>query len=186
MAHPAPVIPRLTSKEYLEIERDASCRHEFVDGIVYAMAGASRRHNLIAGNAFGALLNGLRPPCQVFGADMKVHVATSELERFYYPDVHVSCSDLDNDDYFSTQPVLVVEVLSPSTDELDRGDKFAAYCLLPSLQEYVLLHQSIPRAEVYRRRSGWQRECFEANDEIRLESVRITVPVSVVYQRVSF
>lgn len=186
MAEPALNLPRMTAKEYLELERDASCKHEFVDGIVYAMAGASRRHNLISGDVFGALLSRVRPPCVVFSSDMKVHVQESTTERYYYPDTHVSCSDLDNDEQFNSLPLLVVEVASDSTEGYDRGEKFATYRLLPSLLEYVLIQQVTPQVEVFRRRTGWQSEHFGLADQVTLESIQLTLPVATFYQRVTF
>ena len=179
-------IPRISAKEYLEIERDATNKHEFVDGIVYAMAGASRRHNLISGDVFGALLNRLVPPCQVYSSDMKVHVKASTTERFYYPDTHVSCSDLDRDDQFNTMPVLVVEVASDSTGGYDRREKFEAYRLLPSLQEYILVQQTEILVELFRNRTGWQPETFGATDMMTLESIGLSLPITAFYQRVRY
>ena len=185
MADVARNIPRMTAVEYLELERQASWKHEFVDGIVYAMAGASRTHNLISGDAFGALLASVAPPCRVFGSDMKVHIKSGADERYYYPDVHVSCSDLDNNECFSSHPVLIIEGLSPNTAETDRRDKFDDYRQLPSLQEYVLLAQDERRAEIFRRRSAWQHETFTEHDEVTLESIGVALPVSRVYSRVA-
>ena len=184
MADTALTIPRISAKEYLEIERDATNKHEFVDGIVYAMAGASRRHNLISGDVFRALMNKVAPPCQVFSSDMKVHVKASTTERFYYPDTHVSCSDLDLEDQFNTMPVLVVEVASDSTGGYDRREKFEAYRLLPSLQEYVLVQQTDILVELFRKRTGWLPETFGATDTMMLESIGQSLPVAAFYQRV--
>ena len=186
MADPALNIPRISAKEYLEMERDNACKHEFVDGIVYMMAGASRRHNLISGDVFGAFLSKVAPPCQVFSSDMRVHVKESLSERFYYPDIHVSCSDLDNNEQFSSQPVLVIEVASESTAAYDRREKFEGYRLLSSLQEYILVQQTEPRVEVFRKRTGWQPETFGPADEIALESVGLKVSVADFYRRVTF
>ena len=186
MADPALNIPRISAKEYIELERDATCRHEFVDGIVYAMAGATKAHNFIAGDAYAAILTKLAPPCQVYLLEVKVQVAANDTERYYYPDVLVSCSDLDNDSYISRQPVLIIEVVSKTTESLDRNDKFAAYRLLSSFQEYVLVLQDRPQVEVYRRRTGWQQELFGRADEVTLESISQTVPVAAFYRRVKF
>jgi len=186
MADPALSIPRISAKEYLEMERDASCKHEFVDGIVYMMAGANRRHNLISGDFFGAMLSRLAPPCEVFSSDMKVHVKSHATERYYYPDTHVSCSDLDNDEQFNAMPVLVVEVASDSTEDYDRREKFEAYRLLPSLQEYVLVQQTEPKVVVFRKRTIWQPETLGGADEIALESIGLKLPVTEFYRRVKF
>ena len=186
MADPALSIPKISAKEYLEIERDASCKHEFVDGIVYAMAGASRQHNLISGDVFGALLNRLSPPCQVFFSDMKVHVKAHTSERYYYPDIHVSCSDLDNNDQFTSMPVLVIEVASDSTEGYDRGEKFEGYRMLPSLQEYVLVQQTKPQVELFRKRTEWKLETYGLADQFALESVGLKLPVAAFFRRVPF
>lgn len=186
MADPALNIPRLSAKEYLQMERDNACKHEFVDGIVYMMAGASRQHNLISGDVFTSLMNRVSSPCTVYSSDMKVHVKASASERFYYPDTHVTCSDLDNDKQYNKMPVLVVEVASDSTEGYDRQEKFAGYRLLPSLQEYVLVQQARPLVEVFRKRTGWASETLGPGDDIILESIGLKIPVAELYRRVIF
>ena len=186
MADPALTIPRISAKEYLEIERDATNKHEFVDGIVYAMAGAGRRHNIISGNVFATLHNRVSPPCQVFSSDMRVHVKADPVERFYYPDTHVSCSDLDKEEHFNAMPVLVVEVASPSTGGYDRTAKFESYRLLPSLQEYVLFQQAEMLVELFRKRTGWQPVKYAAADTITFESIGQTLPVALFYRGVTY
>lgn len=186
MADAARDIPRMSARDYLALERNSPCKHEFVNGIVYAMAGASRQHDLIKGDVFGALLGRLAPPCQVFSSDVRVRIRTASDECYYYPDNSVTCSDLDTDAYEVTQPSLVVEVLSRSTEDADRGYKFDDYRKLPSLQEYVLVHQERACVELYRRRTNWEKEVYEPDAEITFESVRVTLPVTVLYQRVKF
>lgn len=186
MADVARSIPRMSAAEYLQMEKQATQKHEFVDGIVYAMAGASREHDLIAGDVFATLLAKLQPPCLAFTSDMKVRIRDASDECYYYPDTSVTCSHLDNNRYEITQPSLVLEVLSGSTEDADRGYKFADYKKLPSLQEYVLVHQERPRVEVYRRRTNWAKEVYEADAEFALESVRVTLPVAAFYRRVTF
>ena len=186
MADPALSIPRMTAKEYVAIERQSTTRHEFVDGVVYAMTGTTKRHDLISGDLFGALLNHLQPPCIVYTANVKVHVDSQDTEAYYYPDVHVSCSDLDNDALSSAMPVLVIEVASDSTADYDRGAKFASYRKLPSLIEYVIAQQVAPQVEVFRKRNGWQSERFGPGDSVTLESVQLTLPIAQFYRRVGF
>ena len=185
MADAAMDIPRLSATEYLQIEKQATNKHEFVNGVVYAMAGASREHDLIAGDAFAAILGRVTLPCLTFTSDMKVRIRAVSDECYYYPDTSVTCSDLDSGRYEITQPSLVVEVLSRSTESADRGYKFDHYRLLPSLQEYVLVHQDRARVEIYRRRTNWERETFEPDAEITFESVNVILPVSAFYRRVS-
>ena len=186
MADPALNIPRISAKEYLEIDRESMPRHEFIDGIVYAMAGASKVHNFIAGDAYASLLAKVAPPCQVFLIEVKVQVETNSTERYFYPDVLVTCSDLDSDTYISKQPTLIIEVVSKTTEGLDRNEKFVAYRLLPSFQEYVLVLQDQPQVEVFRKRTGWVQEKYGLGDEILLESIGQTIPVATFYRRVSF
>jgi len=186
MADVAHSIPRMSAAEYLQMERQATQKHEFVNGIVYAMAGASREHDLIAGDGFAAILARLEPPCLAFTSDMKVRIRHASDECYYYPDISVTCSQLDNNRYELTQPSLIVEVLSRSTDDADRGYKFTDYKTLPSMQEYVLVHQERPRVEIYRRRTGWEKETYEPDAEIELESVRVTLPITAFYRRVTF
>jgi Uma2 family endonuclease len=186
MADPALNIPRISAKEYLQNELHNTCKHEFVDGIVYMMAGASRQHNLISGDVFTSLMNRVSSPCFVYSSDMKVHVKASTSERFYYPDTHVTCSDLDNDQQYNMMPVLVVEVASDSTEGYDRQEKFEGYRLLPSLQEYVLVQQSKPLVEIFRKRTAWAPETFGPGDDITLESIGLNLPVAEFYRRVIF
>jgi Uma2 family endonuclease len=186
MAEAAREFPRCTAKEYLEFENDGSLKHEFVNGVVYAMSGASRRHNLIAGDMFTALNVHLPVDrCQAFTLDTKVHVKTTDEERYFYPDVFVTCSEFDTDDYSSRFPTLVVEVTSPSTEDFDRGAKFDAYRQLASLQEYVLISQDSRCLELFRKRLNWTKEHYRNDETVTFESVGLTIPVSTLYRRVA-
>jgi Uma2 family endonuclease len=186
MAEAAREFPRCTAKEYLEFENDGSLKHEFVNGVVYAMSGASRRHNLIAGDMHTTLNVHLpTDQCQAYTLDTKVHIQTQDEERYFYPDVFVTCSQLDSDAYASRLPVLVIEVMSPSTEDFDRGAKFDAYRLLSSLQEYALLSQEQRHIELFRRRTAWTVEHYHDEDSITFESVGLTMPVSKIYRRVA-
>lgn len=186
MADPARDIPRMSAREYLQIEKQATNKHEFVNGIVYAMAGGSREHDFIAGDLYAAVLGLLNPPCQIFTSDMKVQIKAVSDECYYYPDASVTCSDLDNDRFHLSQPSLIVEVLSRSTEQADRGYKFDHYRQLPSLQEFVLVHQERACVEVYRRRTDWQTETFEPDAAITFESINVSLPITTFYRRVKF
>src|SRR5918912_1251120 len=133
----------LSPEEYLAIERRAEYKSEYVDGVVYAMAGGSERHNLIAGNLITELNIRLREtPCRVYPSDLRVRVPSSK--RFFYPDVSVVCGETEfADDARDVilNPVLIVEVLSESTAAFDRGKKFQSYQQIESLQEYLLVAQ---------------------------------------------
>jgi len=175
---------RLTPEAYLEGERHSETRHEYIDGEVYAMAGESKAHNTITGNIYMALRTALRgSPCRVFMEGIKARIQTLRSDRFYYPDVMVICGVGESDPYFETQPKLIVEVLSDSTERLDRADKFHAYRRLESLEEYLLVAQDTRRVELFCRRTGWEWELFtDENPELRLESIDLTLGLAAVYE----
>jgi Uma2 family endonuclease len=176
---------KLSPQEYLEGERHSEIRHEYIDGEVYAMAGESKAHNTITGNIYMALRGELRgSPCRVFMEGVKARVQTLRSDRFYYPDVMVTCGAAgETDPYFETRPRVIVEVLSDSTERLDRADKFHAYRRLESLEEYVLVAQDTRRVEVFRRRSGWEWELYtEETPEVRLESIDLALALATVYE----
>jgi len=157
MAQPARPHHRYTYAEYLAYERDSALKHEFDDGEILAMAGGSRRHNALAFRICAALEAGRKPGCVGFQSDQKVRVLATG--RTTYPDVTVVCGPIEGDPADPsgdtiTNPTLLVEVLSPSTEEGDRGAKWQHYQLIASLQEYVLVSQSEPRLERYRRLAG--------------------------------
>ena len=170
----ATLIDRLSPADYLDREREAEQRHEFLDGEVVAMAGGSRAHNLLATRVARLLGNHLEgSSCRVYQSDMKVRI--ERANRFYYPDVMVCCDPLrpDADDYYETAPKLLVEVLSPKTAANDDGEKRVNYQALESLVEYLLLDPETGTAVLYRR-SGpfWTRYVLAADDDLELESIR--------------
>jgi Uma2 family endonuclease len=172
----------LTVEEYLKGELTSEVRHEYANGQVYAMVGASSAHNIISLNLAAELRQYLRGgKCQVFISDMKVRISTVQDERFYYPDVLVSCDPTDQATYYRERPLLIVEVLSTSTERQDRSDKLYAYRRLQSLQEYVLIAQDVQRIEVYRRSTDWDLQVFTQDDDVQLESIAFTIPVSIIY-----
>jgi Uma2 family endonuclease len=173
----------VTVADYLESEKTGPVRHEYLDGEVYAMSAASRRHNIIANNLNTHLRARLRGgPCQVFISDVKVHI--EPLNFFYYPDVVVTCDPADNDEYVVSRPVLVAEVASPSTWAIDSREKLIAYRKLESLREYLLVSQDSITAELFRRddKGNWWSEQLGAEDELRLDSVDLRVPLSDIYE----
>jgi len=178
----------VTPTEYLRRERSALLKSEYRDGQVVAMTGASRPHNLIAGNVFGELRQQLRgEPCEVYVADMRVKV--DEAGLYTYPDVVAACGEIRfDDDNTDTllNPILVVEVLSRSTEAYDRGDKFAHYRRLDSLQEYLLLAQDRVRAEHYVREGDrWVlTELSVLDDVLTLPSIGCRVRLADVYEGV--
>lgn len=171
----------ISETEYLQGERLADCKHEFLDGEVYAMAGASENHNLLAGNLFAEFKNRLKgTPCRTFMADMKVKAD----QAFFYPDVMVVCQRDDQDEYYKSAPVIVVEVLSKATRRFDQTVKRLRYQALPSLEEYVLIEQDRGEIVVFRRRDGWQSSYYYLGDQIHFYSVDVAVPVAEIYYQV--
>ncbi len=170
----------MSPEAYLAYEQDQPVRHELVDGYLYAMTGATDRHEEIALNLATALRTHLRGgPCRVYKGDLKIRVA----DDFYYPDVFVRCGEERGDPYFKTDPVVIAEVLSPGTQRYDRGDKRLAFFTLPTLSEYVLIAQDRTRVEVYRRGSHAAPERLERpQDLLRLESLGFTLPLSELYE----
>jgi Uma2 family endonuclease len=188
MSLPAQVVD-LTVEEYLAGEKVSDIRHEYIAGQVFAMAGASEAHNLIAGNVHSRLRAHLRgTQCRAFISDMKVRIEAADT--FYYPDVAVTCDPEDKEAYFKTRPCLIVEVLSPHTAVTDRREKRLAYRKLKSLREYVLISQDEMLIEVYRRNAQgrWEIEKLGPHDELRFESLPVgvlTMTMREIYEDVS-
>jgi Uma2 family endonuclease len=186
----SPKKDKITPKEYLASERKAEVKSEFFDGETFAMAGASREHNQIAGNIVRVLGNQfLEKPCSVYSSDMKVKM--EEIQKYTYPDVVVSCDqeeyENENNDVL-LNPVAIFEILSDATEAYDRGEKFAHYQLLDSLAEYILVSQYFFRIEKFQRRddNAWIYSAFQEMDDIvKLESVSCELPVSEIYRKVN-
>ena len=185
----------LTPEEYIAFERKAipdaeTIRHEYVNGELVAMSGASRVHNLITGNIFGELRNLLKSSgCETYTNEMRV--STPSTNSYFYPDVVVVCEEPRfEDDVFDTllNPIILVEVLSPSTKDYDRGEKFTHYRQITSLQEYVLVAQDQIHVEHYRRQEKqWILTDFQRLDDIlSLPSIQYELPLQEIYERVTF
>jgi Uma2 family endonuclease len=172
----------ITEQEYLDGERHSEIKHEFIDGYVYAMTGATDDHNIISGNFYVALHQQLRgQSCQPFIADVQVKAGS----RYFYPDVMVLCDPDDADTpYIKHAPTVIVEVLSPTTRKTDITIKKIAYLNLPSLQEYVLIEQDKCEVVVFRRNEGWTSTYYIIGDVITLDSIDISISVAEIYQRV--
>lgn len=174
-------VPDVTVEEYLAQEQESDVRHEYVNGQIFAMSGATAAHNVIGGNLFALLHRHLRGSgCSPFMTDMKVRVETAN--SFYYPDIMVTCEPFDGKSVFMRSPVIIAEVLSPSTKYIDRREKLIAYRQLESLHEYLIIHQTKQRIEVYRRDAAgqWELKVFGQMDVIEFNSLpsalRIDVP----------
>jgi Uma2 family endonuclease len=181
----APVKTLISFEDYLEFEQSSDVRHEFVDGFLFAMAGASDPHNLIAGNIFSALRVAARgTACRVFQSDMKV-LANG---KGYYPDVILTCHPDDLGQNIKQHPCLLLEVLSNSTEHIDRSEKWENYQRLNSLKMYVLVHQDKPRVEVYRKLpdNTWQFVALDDSGEIKFSCVDLTLTLPEIFEDVDF
>lgn len=171
----------ISEADYLEGEKHTDIKHEYVDGEIYAMSGASANHNRIAGNLFRKFGNALEnQSCQPYTSDMKVKVGS----QYFYPDVLIDCSDMSGDSYFTESPVLIVEVLSKSTRQIDEKLKREVYLQIATLQEYILIEQDFVDVEVIRRSNGWRSEHYYLGEEMTLESIGLTISVEDIYHRV--
>lgn len=180
-----PKKPHLISPEdYLAHEAEAAEKCEYIDGEIYAMTGTTVRHNRIALDTAILLKNHLKgQPCETFIADIKVHAARANA--FYYPDVVVRCNPtpLADETRVIDDPALIIEVLSPSTEAIDRREKLAAYRRIPSVQEYVLISQNERSVEIYRRQGdiNWSYLAFADDEAVTLESVSLTLAMDLIY-----
>ncbi|MFI5378064.1 MAG: Uma2 family endonuclease [Tepidisphaerales bacterium] len=184
---------RYTVQDYLTFERESPERHEYRDGAIFVMPGSSIVHSLIAANVIGQIGNRLRSkPCRVYDANLRLRIPRKVL--YTYPDVTVICGPpmVDPDDsagHTVTNPRLIVEVLSPSTEGYDRGEKFDRYRELETLQEYVLISQSAPRIEIFFRQQGgnWLFTPVSGlENAARLNSLEIELPLGDAYAGVEF
>ncbi|GGA34753.1 Uma2 family endonuclease [Okeania sp. KiyG1] len=179
----------ISTTDYLEGEKMSPIRHEYLGGQIFAMSGGSEEHNRISGNIYASLLTHLRGSgCKTFIADMKVKIAIAEnsSDIFYYPDVMVTCNPQDTEKYYKSYPYLIVEVLSPSTQNLDRREKRLNYQSLGSLQEYVLVDQTEMKVEVYRpsKTGYWSKESLGKEDCLELKSVGLTLTMADIYDEI--
>lgn len=177
---------RYTRAEYDALERSSNVKHEYLDGEIYAMAGGSPEHAAISMNVGVLLGSALRGrPCQVYSSDLRIRVLDTGLET--YPDLSVVCGRAERsptDDHAITNPVVIVEVLSPSTEAYDRGEKLRHYEAIASLREVVLVDHRQRLVEV-RRREGdgsWSRHQAASGEAVHLESIDCELPVDEVYR----
>jgi Uma2 family endonuclease len=179
---------KVSPAEYLELERNAEFRSEYVDGTIVPMPGASENHILISMNLGGELRTQLKSrTCKVYGLDVRIRTRG----RYSYPDAAVVCGEAQFENInmgILLNPTVIFEVLSPSTEMYDRGDKFAAYRQLESLKEYVLVSQYMPYIEVFKRQTnGWHFSEIEGlENTVTLESIDCTLKLSEIYHKVNF
>ncbi|MBW4645184.1 MAG: Uma2 family endonuclease [Goleter apudmare HA4340-LM2] len=180
--------PKLTPEEYFAWEEEQLLRHEYLNGEVYATTGGTQNHGRIASNIIFIVKGHLRSGgCQVGNSDCRVNIF--ETKDYVYPDVSVTCEDLDRTAIQAIQyPCLIVEVLSPSTASDDRGDKFRLYRRNPSLQDYLLVDAEKIAIDLYRKndRGNWEIFNYQSGDNIELQSIDLSFPVESVYEDIVF
>jgi len=185
---------KFTVQEYLQMERAATERHEYYRGEIFrmqghgealAMSGAGDRHNFIFSNLFGEICNKLKgKKCQPFGPDMRLNIPENTL--YTYPDISVYCRDIEDsiDEDTIVNPSVLIEILSPSTQNYDRGEKFMLYRDIPTLREYILVDTASVRVEIYRINSSghWELEEYkQLGDQLAIPVLDISIPLSEIY-----
>ncbi len=174
----------ISEDDYLAGELISPIKNEYLGGVVYAMAGARNRHNVIKDNIHVALAVRLKgKPCRAYSSDTKVRIRTALPLRFYYPDVSVVCEPNPEDDSFHDHPVVIFEVLSNSTRRIDEGEKKDAYLTIPSLRVYALVDQESATVILFRRAdAGFIREVHHGIDEIlNLGEIGTKLPLAEIY-----
>ena len=185
MAHPKTMQPLVTPEEYLEGEKSCAFKNEFVAGVVYAMSGVTEAHNDICLNLATWLHSRMPLGCRVFNGAVKLRTKLTPDASYYYPDVFISCGPRKADNHVRDDATLVVEVLSKSTERIDKGEKLLAYTAMPSILEYLIVSQDGARVEVSQRRTAWDREIHETGSSIELDSIQQSLPLSEIYRDLS-
>jgi Uma2 family endonuclease len=173
--------PGLTVEEYLELEEASLVKHEYVAGQLYALSGASERHNRIAMNIAAQLWTAARGgPCRVYGSDMRLRIGDNAV---YYPDVQVVCDPSDTEQRYKTRPCVVVEVLSPSTQATDLREKLMVYRRLDSLQAYIIVYRDEMRVlRHYRADGGWYDAFLGRDDQVSFPCPAAELSLAEIYE----
>ena len=182
---------KFTVAEYLEIEEAAIEKHEYYQGEIFAMSGPKVPHNIIAGNTFGSLSNKLKgKSCRPFNSDQRIHIEKNTL--FTYPDISIICGEvqtLNNDDWNILNPTVIIEVLSPSTKNYDRGEKFKLYRDIATLKEYILIDSESVNIEVFyiNKEGNWELKEYKNISEIlSLQAVQTSLELKEIYEGLNF
>ena len=182
-----PLLQLLSPTEYLDFEARSDIKHEYIDGELYAMAGSSDDHAAIISNAVMAIGPHLRRSgCRLYPQDVKAQI--TRRNRYYYPDLMVTCDDRDRlDRYVKRHYKMIIEVLSDSTEQFDRGSKFEDYRRSASLEEYVLISQDRMNVEVYRRNAAdrWELQAYHQGDRVELVSIGLEFAIADLYEDVT-
>ncbi|WP_293313473.1 Uma2 family endonuclease [Pedobacter sp. UBA5917] len=182
---------RYTVEEYLEMEKESTEKHEYFQGDIFAMSGAGFKHNILFSNIFLAVGNKLKgKSCNIFGSDMRMNIPENTL--FTYPDISIYCDDvkhIDIDEETFILPTVIIEILSPSTKNYDRGKKFNLYKDIPSLKEYIMIDSESVSVEAYyiNEEKEWILNDYkEISDTFTLVSMGFDVALADIYERVRF
>ncbi|MGB6299357.1 MAG: Uma2 family endonuclease [Rivularia sp. (in: cyanobacteria)] len=176
-----------TIDEYLQYDLESLVRYEYIAGQLYPLLGESHNLKIIAENLFARLRTQLYGTgCHVFSSEMKVRIES--MNAFYYPEVSVVKDSQDREIYFKTRPCLIAEVISPITERIDRNEKLFNYRQIPSLQEYILVHQSEMKVEIYHKvyRDNWLLEVLTQDSILKLQSVNVEITMAEIYEDVEF
>lgn len=178
---------KYTIEEYLRMEKSAKEKHEYYKGEIFAMSGASPRHNVIAKNLMRDIATSLRgKPCQPYGSDMRINIPDNTL--FTYPDISIICGDIITSDYdenTATQPTIIIEILSSTTREYDRSGKFKLYRDIPALKEYILIDAESVNIEAFRINAGnhWELEEYKnITGKLSMPSVQVSILITDIYE----
>jgi Uma2 family endonuclease len=177
---------QMTFEEYLEFEKTAEVRHEFVDGFVFAMAGGTDNHNSITLNIATVIRSKTRAtPCRVFSSDVKLLTPSG---FGYYPDVFVTCQEPNDGSLVKRFPCFIVEVLSKSTSDIDRGKRWESYRKIKTLASYILISQKKKLVEIYRKQSDgtWQYTALEEEGTLELPCINTTLSLVDIYEDIDF
>lgn len=180
---------KFTIQEYLKMENAAIEKHEYYKGEIFAMSGPKVPHNIIAGNLFGILFNRLKgKSCKPLNSDQRIHIPSNTL--FTYPDISIICGEiitLNNDDWNVLNPTVIIEILSPSTKNYDRGEKFQLYRAIPTLKEYILVDSESIHVEVFRlnETNHWELEEYNSvSESVSVKAIGEILLLSEVYDSV--
>lgn len=178
----------MTVEEFLAAEVHFDVKHEYLGGAVYAMAGASEAHNIIAMNLYAMLHRQLRrKPCQAFGSDMKVRIHPANSTYFYYPDAMIACDPADRGHGWRERPSALFEILSPDTRHVDEREKRLAYFQIESLKAYLRIEQNRPEVVIDRSLDGLHVERVRGLEGVaRLPELDLELPLAELYESVTF
>jgi Uma2 family endonuclease len=180
-----------TIEEYLQMERASDAKHEYYKGEIFAMAGAGKMHNIVFSNVFGEIFALLKNnPCRPYGSDMRIHIPGNTL--FTYPDISIICGNpisFDDENDTVIQPTVIIEILSKTTRDYDRGMKFKLYRDIPTLKEYILIDSENIGVEIFRINTNnhWELEEYKTLQEtLVIPTVNISLPMQDIYNGISF